>query len=173
MDPMKIISGGQTGVDRAALDVAIERGMSWGGWCPKGGRAEDFAKEPGLLSEYPKLRETPLSQPEQRTEWNVRDSDAILIIADRVGLSASKGTRCAREWADHYGKPLLVVDASQTGAAAQVADWLRAQRKRFGARMALGIGGPRESEAPGIYTSTRRLLASVLDRAMATDYEAG
>ena len=49
---MKIISGGQTGVDRAALDVAIERGMSWGGWCPKGGWAEDFPDQPGLLNKY-------------------------------------------------------------------------------------------------------------------------
>ena len=56
---MKIISGGQTGVDRAALDVAIERGMDWGGWCPKGGWAEDFPEPPGLLAKYPHLKETP------------------------------------------------------------------------------------------------------------------
>jgi hypothetical protein len=160
---MKVISGGQTGVDRAALDVAIERGMSWGGWCPKGGWAEDFPDPPGLLNKYPKLRETPFAQPEQRTEWNVRDSDAVLIIADREGLSVSKGTRCAQEWANHYAKPLLVIHVSQPGAAAQVAEWLRAQRKRFGAHMTLGVGGPRESEAPGIYASTRQLMAGVLD----------
>jgi hypothetical protein len=73
---MKIISGGQSGVDRAALDVAIERGMEWGGWCPKGGWAEDFPNPPGLLPHYPHLRETPEPHPLQRTEWNVRDSDA-------------------------------------------------------------------------------------------------
>src|SRR5215472_7878906 len=106
---MKIISGGQSGVDRAALDVAIERGMAWGGWCPKGGWAEDFSDQPGLLNKYPRLRETPLSQPEQRTEWNARDSDAILIIVDREGLSVSEGTKCAQAWANHYGKPLLVI----------------------------------------------------------------
>jgi hypothetical protein len=160
---MKIISGGQTGVDRAALDVAIERGMSWGGWCPKGGWAEDFPDPPGLLNKYPELRETPSSQPEQRTEWNVRDSDAILIITDRDGVTVSKGTKHAQEWADHYGKPLLVVDVSQSDAVAQVAQWLRVQRKRFGAHMALGVGGPRESEAPGIYARTRELMAGVLD----------
>lgn len=160
---MKIISGGQTGVDRAALDVAIERGMSWGGWCPKGGWAEDLPDPPGLLNKYPRLRETPCSQPEQRTQWNVRDSDAVLIIADREGLSASKGTRFAQEWANRYDKPLLVIDVSQPDAAAQVAKWLRAQRRRFGAHMALGVGGPRESEAPGIYASARLLIASVLD----------
>ena len=82
---MKIISGGQTGVDRAALDVAIERGMDWGGWCPKGGWAEDFPEPPGLLAKYSHLRETPERHPLQRTEWNVRDSDATLIITDGGG----------------------------------------------------------------------------------------
>ena len=84
---MKIISGGQTGVDRAALDAAIERGLSWGGWCPKGGWAEDFPDPPGLLAKYPRLKETPLPHPLQRTEWNVRDSDAALIIVDARGLN--------------------------------------------------------------------------------------
>jgi hypothetical protein len=161
---MKIISGGQTGVDRAALDVAIERGISWGGWCPKGGWAEDFPDPPGLLNKYPELRETPLSQPEQRTEWNVRDSDAILIITDREGLAVSKGTKRAQEWADHYGKPLLIIDGGEPDVAAQVARWMLAQRNRFGVHMTLGVGGPRESEAPGIYESTRALIVSVLDR---------
>jgi Circularly permutated YpsA SLOG family len=161
---MKIISGGQTGVDRAALDVAIERGISWGGWCPKGGWAEDFPDPPGLLNKYPELRETPLSQPEQRTEWNVRDSDAILIITDREGLAVSKGTKRAQEWADHYGKPLLIIDGGEPDVAAQVARWMQAQRNRFGVHMTLGVGGPRESEAPGIYESTRALIVSVLDR---------
>jgi hypothetical protein len=161
---MKIISGGQTGVDRAALDVPIERGMSWGGWCPKGGWAEDFPDPPGLLNKYPKLTETPSSQPGQRTEWNVRDSDAILIITDCDGLAVSRGTKRAQEWADPYGKPLLVVDVGRPDAVAQVAQWLQAQRKRFGAHMTLGVGGPRESEAPGIYASARELMAGVLDR---------
>jgi hypothetical protein len=160
---MKIISGGQTGVDRAALDVAIERGMSWGGWCPRGGWAEDLSEPPGLLNKYPKLRETPSSQPEQRTEWNVRDSDAVLIITDRYGLAVSRGTNRAKEWADHHTKPLLVVDADEPDAIAQVARWLQAQRQRFGVHMALGIGGPRESEAPGIYGSARKLMVGVLD----------
>jgi hypothetical protein len=158
----KIITGGQTGVDRAALDAAIERSIGWGGWCPRGGWAEDFPDPPGLLARYPGLRETPLADPAQRTEWNVRDSDAILIIVDRAGLSVSKGTRGATEWTGHYGKPLLVVDAGQPDADAQVAAWLREQYKRFGADMALGVGGPRDSEAPGIYAEARGLLARVL-----------
>jgi Circularly permutated YpsA SLOG family len=159
---MMIISGGQTGVDRAALDVAIARGIAWGGWCPKGGWAEDFPCPPGLLAGYPNLTETPLSDPAQRTAWNVRDSDAILIIVDRSGLAVSNGTGGAKEWAGRYGKPLLVVDVSAQDAAAQVAGWLRVQVERSGAAMKLGVGGPRESEAPGIYARAYALLASVL-----------
>src|SRR6516225_1039000 len=84
--------------------------------CPKGGWAEDFPHPPGLLFKYPALRETPCARPEQRTEWNVRDSDAILIIADPKGLSVSKGTRRAKECADRFGKPLLVIDVSRPDA---------------------------------------------------------
>jgi hypothetical protein len=158
---MIIISGGQTGVDRAALDAAMARGIAWGGWCPKGGWAEDLPGPPGLLARYRELKETPLSDPAQRTEWNVRDSDATLIIVDRNGLAVSKGTGGAKEWTSHYGKPLLVVDVSQADASAKVAAWLRGQVERFGASMKLGVGGPRESEAPGIYANAYALLASV------------
>jgi putative molybdenum carrier protein len=100
---MKIFSGGQTGVDRAALDVAIERGLPWGGWCPKGGWAEDFPGAPGLLSKYPHLRETPLAHPRQRTEWNVRDCDAALIVVDGLGVAISIGTRRGQQWAQQHG----------------------------------------------------------------------
>jgi len=161
---MKLISGGQTGVDRAALDVAIERGMTWGGWCPKGGWAEDFPDPPGLLAKYPKLRETPLSHPLQRTEWNVRDGDATLIITDGEGMSVSIGTRRAHQWANQHGKPLLVIDANEPQASARAGAWLQAQKERFGPHMTLGIGGPRESEAPGIYARAKMLIAALLDR---------
>jgi hypothetical protein len=162
---MKIISGGQTGVDRAALDVAIERGVDWGGWCPKGGWAEDFPEPPGLLAKYSHLRETPERHPLQRTEWNVRDSDATLIIIDSAGLSASIGTQRAHLWARQHGKPELVVDACESKASAHAAEWLQAQRKRFGPHMTLGIGGPRESEAPGIYAKAKAFIAAMLKRA--------
>jgi len=160
---MKIISGGQTGVDRAALDVAIERGLPWGGWCPKGGWAEDFQQPPGVLPKYPHLKETPLPNPVQRTEWNVRDSDATLIITDAQGLQVSIGTRRAHRWARQHGKPELVVDATDPAAPAGAAAWLAAQRKRFGPEMTLSIGGPRESEAPGIYAHARKLIAALVD----------
>src|SRR5262245_14796361 len=160
---MKITSGGQTGVDRAALDVAIERGMRWGGWCPKGGWAEDFPDPPGLLSKYPHLKETPLPHPLQRTEWNVRDSAATLIVTDGGGVGISIGTGRAQECAHQHGKPLLVIDATEPDAARRAAVWVKAQQQRFGIDMTLSIGGPRESEAPGIYTRSRLLIATMLD----------
>jgi hypothetical protein len=161
---MKIISGGQTGVDRAALDVAIERGLPWGGWCPKGGWAEDLSDPPGLLAKYPHLKETPLAHPLQRTEWNVRDADATLMVTDASGLAASIGTLRAHQWAVQHGTPELVVDAGEPEAAARAAAWVKEQKQRFGADMTLGIGGPRESEAPGIYVAARALIAAILAR---------
>ena len=93
----------------------------------------------------------------------MRDSDATLIITDGAGLSVSIGTRRAHQWARQHGKPELVVDVSDAGAAAHAAAWLDAQRKRFGPHMTLGIGGPRESEAPGIYKSAALFIAALLE----------
>ena len=103
---MKLISGGQSGVDRAVLDVAIAQGMGYGGWCPKGGWAEDFPTPPGLLAKYPDLQETPLADPAQRTEWNVRDADACLIVVETGGVDMSAGTALASDLAHRYRKPL-------------------------------------------------------------------
>jgi hypothetical protein len=160
---MKIISGGQTGVDRAALDAAIARGMEWGGWCPKGGWAEDFPVAPGVLAAYPNLRETPLANPLQRTQWNVRDSDATLILTMADALAISVGTRRAHAWAHQHGKPELVLRLEDPRALGKAAGWLAAQKRRFGPQLALGIGGPRETEAPGIYAAASRLIATLLD----------
>ncbi len=119
MPRLIIISGGQTGVDRAALDAAIARGLAYGGWCPQGGWAEDMPAPPGLLAKYPHLRETPRADPAQRTEWNVRDADASLILVDAGGVAASGGTELAQALAAQYRKPLLVLDVSAPDAAAQ------------------------------------------------------
>ena len=162
---MRIISGGQTGVDRAALDLAIELGVAWGGWCPKGGWAEDFPVPPGLLGKYPHLKETPGAHPLQRTEWNVRDSDATLIVTGSSGLQPSIGTTRAHEFAHKHGKPVCVVDATDAQAAQRAAAWLEKQEKRFGPDMALGVGGPRESESPGIYVQAKQLLKAIISRA--------
>src|SRR5262245_24097858 len=90
-----IRSGGQTGVDRAALDSALEHGLEYVGWCPAGGWAEDMPEPPGLLARYPLLTPTSPRDPRQRTAWNVRDSDATLVLlpASRaVSATTSPGT---------------------------------------------------------------------------------
>lgn len=78
MKLIKIVSGGQTGADRAALDWALAHGVPCGGWCPKGRKAEDGP----IDLKYP-LKETPSSSYIQRTEWNVRDSDATVVFSNR------------------------------------------------------------------------------------------
>ena len=150
---MKLISGGQSGVDRAALDVAIARGLPYGGWCPRGGWAEDFSDPPGVLARYPHLRATPSRDPGERTDWNVRDSDAVLIVVETSGLAASRGTRLACDRAGAYGKPSFVANLMDADVVAKTREWLdRVQPDT------LGIGGPRESEAPGIYGKAKVFL---------------
>ena len=77
----RIRTGGQSGVDRAAMDFAREQGIPLCGWCPKGGWAEDYPNPPGVLLDYPELTETPSEGTEQRTKWNMRDCDAILAAS--------------------------------------------------------------------------------------------
>jgi hypothetical protein len=156
---LRIVSGGQTGVDRAALDAAIALGLAYGGWCPDGGWAEDLPSPPGLLARYPGLRETPLSDPRQRTEWNVRDSDALLVLTDGRGLSASKGSEHARRHAEILARPHIIIDLDARDASAAARLWLRGRDSG-----SLCVAGPRESEAPGIYAKARAFLSDVLDR---------
>ena len=157
---MKIISGGQTGIDRAALDAAIEMGVDYGGWCPKGGWAEDFPKPPGLLARYPLLRETPSAEPIQRTEWNVRDADRLMILIAASGLEVSQGTIAARDFAVALGKPLSMIYLDAGDALAQVL----ACTSENASASSVGIAGPRESEVPGIYAKARPFLCAVLAR---------
>jgi hypothetical protein len=165
---VKIVTGGQTGVDRAALDLAVADGIDYGGWCPRGGWAEDFPEPPGVRARFPQLRETPLADPAQRTAWNIRDSDVVLILVGDAGASVSAGTMLARELAEGLGKPTLVIDLSEADAAAGAREWLQTQRARFGAGLRLGIGGPRASEAPGVYDRARTFL-SALFRTQSTE----
>ncbi len=159
---MKLLSGGRTGVDRAVLDVAIEKGIDYGGWCPKGGWAEDRPKAPGVLAKYPKLKETPLADPAQRTEWNVRDAHACLIIVDG-GLDASPGTALVRDLAHRHRKPLFVADLENPDIVRHAALWLRVQQSRHGAALALAVGGPRESEAPGSYARATAFIEALVE----------
>ena len=153
----RIVSGGQTGADRAALDAAIALGIPYAGWCPRGGWAEDLPEPPGLLARYPCLRETPSADPGGRTAWNVRDSDATLILTS-ADASASLGTASTIEAARSRGRPLAVVDVSLPAASARVAAFLGS----LPAGATLNVAGPRESEAPGIERLSRRTLLAVL-----------
>jgi hypothetical protein len=157
-DMVKIISGGQTGIDRAVLDVAIELGLDYGGWCPNGGWAEDLPNPPGLLARYNRLRETPLADPLQRTEWNIRDAGRVLLLVDGAGLDVSQGTVAASEFAVKLGKPHSVIDLDVPEAPAQARGFL-AEGK---GDSAFCVAGPRESEAPGIYAKARPFLCAVL-----------
>lgn len=143
-----IVSGGQSGADRAALDWAIERGVAHGGWCPKGRKCED-----GPLPQRYQLLETPSSAYLQRTEWNVRDSDATLIftLADLLG----GGSKRTAEFAQKMGRPFLHV---RMGVHPKYI-------ARFLARHAvtrLNIAGKRESSAPGIGALVYQCMCAAL-----------
>lgn len=146
----RIISGGQTGVDRAALDAAMEFGIPCGGWCPKGRIAED-----GRIDDRYPLEETPSAAYEQRTMWNVRDADATLILALRSPLSG--GTKYTVQVADGLGKPRHIVLLDEHPSLTIAADWL--QRHSVGT---LNVAGPRESGAPGAYHNAHVFLANLL-----------
>ena len=154
----RIVSGGQTGADRAGLDVAISLGLEYGGWCPAGGWAEDLVDPPGLLKVYPMMRESPSADPEARTRLNVRDSHATLIV--RSPDASSVGTRLTEATAVALGRPLLVTtgDPGDPGDPDDVVPWLLG----LGRGITLNVAGPRESEQPGAYATTVALLRAVV-----------
>jgi hypothetical protein len=158
--PGRIVSGGQTGVDRAALDFAVAHEIPYAGWCPRGGWAEDHPLPPGLLGTYPRLRETPDSDPAQRTRWNVRDSDATLIVTLGDEL-VSPGTAASEAAARELGRPLLRLHADDPDPAS-----MRAAVERLlsalGPSAALNVAGPRQSEQPRAYAAALRLLGLLL-----------
>ena len=144
----RIISGGQTGVDRGALDAAIALGVEHGGWCPKGRLAED-----GRIPARYNLRETDSCDYPQRTERNVADSDGTLILY-RQPLQG--GTELTRRLAHRHRKPCLLVDLAVEFDARRVRAWIRRHQIQV-----LNVAGPRESSAPGIARETERVLAAL------------
>ena len=162
--PTEIRSGGQTGVDRAALDAALALGEQGGwrvaGWCPRGRIAEDGP----IDARYP-LMEAQSASPAQRTAWNVRDADGTLILHE--GPLAG-GTALTRDVAERAGKPLLLLDLIEHTLArpptARVRAWLQANAIRT-----LNIAGPRESGAPGIGTRAYALLHALLESLIADE----
>ena len=145
----KIVSGGQTGVDRAALDLALELGMPCGGWCPRGRRAED-----GSIGTCYPLQETPSEDYAQRTEWNVRDSDATLVL---VCGEVSGGTAQTVECAIRLSKPYFVLDLAHCSGSKELHAWISRHKISI-----LNVAGPRESKSSGIYREALRVLRELL-----------
>jgi hypothetical protein len=150
----RIVSGGQTGVDRAALEFGRRTGIPIGGWCPADGRAEDLTDPPGLLELFPELEPTLSVDARQRTRWNVRDSDATLVLVR--GHVVSPGTALTVEIVEELGRTHLVSDVED---AAVVRDWLA----ELPIGIVLNVAGPRESQAPGIQAQAAALLDNVRD----------
>lgn len=155
---LKIVSGGQTGVDRAALDWALANGVACGGWCPLGRLAEDGTIDP----RYP-LRETPEADQAQRTEWNVRDSDGTLIVSLAKRLVG--GTRLTEVLAKRLAKPHLILSKTDGDLSAQ-AEALRRFIAENGIQV-LNIAGPRASGEPSVGEYVRSLLDAALGQAEA------
>jgi hypothetical protein len=149
---VKIVSGGQTGADRGALDAAIELGLDHGGWCPRGRKAED-----GAIPARYQLREHASASYPARTDANARDSDATLLITRG---QPSGGSALTAERVSHHGKPLLHLDLAALSfdrAAATLRTWLAARDVAT-----LNVAGPRESGCPGIAEAVRALLVRAL-----------
>jgi hypothetical protein len=144
----KIVSGGQTGVDRAALDAAAKAGIRAGGWCPRGRLAEDGPIAPS----YP-LIETPSEEYDVRTKWNVRDSAGTLIISPEP---LSGGTLLTSQIALEFKKPLLIVHPSDC-CLDRIRQWIELNQIKT-----LNVAGPRESQSKGIYNAALSLLTNLL-----------
>lgn len=153
-----IVSGGQTGADRAALDFALENQIPHAGWCPRGRLAED-----GPLDPRYRLQETPSRNYAQRTEWNVRDSDATVLftIAPRITGGTGLALKCARRWK----KPVLHLHPAgskgelfATPAAQQLLAFLAEQNVRT-----LNVAGPRASQEDQIAAFVHQVLQEALD----------
>jgi len=150
MSPLqRIVSGGQTGVDRGALDAAIAAAIEHGGWCPRGRLAED-----GRIPPQYRLREMESSEYPARTRQNVIDSDGTLILyRDRL----HGGTDLTARLAKQADKPLCLIDLAKMPDAEPVAEWIMAT-----ALHTLNVAGPRESSAPGVGRQACDFLTRVL-----------
>ena len=162
---IKILSGGQTGVDQAALRGGKACGLEIGGWCPPGRVCETGVIPPEFpLQETERERspDAPDIPRSQRTEWNVRDSDATLVLrfADRGKGSQSAGTDWAMQCAARYRRPLLVCDVNDPNAKAKIQAWLDATPIST-----LNVAGPSEAASRGIGDRAYTLLLEVFSPA--------
>lgn len=160
----RVISGGQTGVDQAALRAARDCGLEIGGWCPPGRVCETgviSAEFPLTETEQERSPNAPDVPRSQRTEWNVRDSDGALVLAEAGNRSgcptiSDAGTVWAMECAKRYGRLVLVCDIADPNAKEKIQEWLRRNQIKV-----LSVGGPAESTSLGIGDRAYRLLRDV------------
>ncbi len=145
----KIISGGQTGVDRASLDVAVNNNIQCGGHCPKGRKAED-----GVIPEHYPLIETSSDDYKERTSLNIMNSDGTLIIIDKT---RDKGTQTTIDLLREHHKPLIICDLSVIVNPKQIRSWIFRNKIRT-----LNIAGPRESNCPGIYKQSYDFIQTIM-----------
>ena len=153
-DDITIISGGQTGVDRAALDVALEAGVSCGGWCPEGRLAED-----GVIDSHYPLKELSGGDYIERTRRNVLDSDATVVI---YFDKPQGGTELTIDFCKQADKPFLLIDASVARfptVVDELFDFTRQHQPQI-----LNIAGPRASKQSAAYAYTKALLTCYLER---------
>ena len=148
----KIVSGGQTGADRAALDFAIEHGLPHGGWCPQGRMAED-----GEIDWRYRLKETPSPSYVERTEWNVRDSDGTIILS--IAKNLGGGSQLTVQFAMNHKKPYLHLSKSMDGdsAAVKLRQFLEQNQIKI-----LNVAGPRSSTEPAVEEFVKSVLAAAL-----------
>jgi hypothetical protein len=154
----KVISGGQTGVDQAALRAAWDCGLKIGGWCPPGRECEAGAIPPEFPLQETEQERSPsaLDVPRsQRTEWNVRDSDGTLVIR-AAHAAADPGTVWAIECAARLEKPFLIVQGDDPNAKQRIVEWIASN-----SITTLNVAGPSESEAQGIGAKASALLMQV------------
>lgn len=155
----KIVSGGQTGVDRGALEAALDLGFPYGGYIPKGRRAED-----GMVPlKFAAMTEDTRKDYLHRTELNVINSDATLILSRTRTLTG--GTKRTAEFCEKHGKPYWVEnpeDPCETDRGLEVLYWIEANFAK--SEIVLNVAGPRESKATGIQAMTKMFIARLIGR---------
>jgi hypothetical protein len=163
---VRIVAGGQTGVDQAALTAALRIEVACGGWCPPG-RVCDY----GRIPDYFPLQETPYERSTEappdvarslRTQWNVRDSDGTLILLLSGLNEADAGTQWTASCAKRYGRPVLVCDPRASDSVDKIISWLEEWQVRT-----LNMAGPKEADAPGIGGWSHNLLQQVFPATLA------
>jgi hypothetical protein len=154
----KVYSGGQTGVDRAALDFAIKHNIVCGGWCPAGRIAEDG----NIPKNYP-LQETESSDYGERTKKNILDSDGTLVLVPSLPIpnNITDGTLITIQICKEVRKPLFIAAVSDFDSIHEVVTWLKDNNIKI-----VNIAGPRESQSQGIYSSAIAYLEKLFHKAM-------